>query len=146
MTGSILSLITGHLSLGAALQKTVDALALVYAVLFFPVPFFWLVIHPFIHFWRRFGNRSFWVAIPVWLVSGTALLLLRHRIFAERIHRNALIWIVGAILVALALWINRRVHREFSLRRLAGLPEMNPARYPGGVVRSGIYAGVRHPR
>ena len=38
------------------------------------------------------------------------------------------------------------VHRDFGLRRLAGLPEMNPGRYPGGMVKSRIYSWVRHPR
>ncbi len=128
------------------IQKGLDALALFYAILFFPVPFFWLIIHPAIHFWRRFGNRSFGAALPLWIVSGVTLLLLRDKIFAERISQNALTRVMGSALVLLALWIGRHVHREFGLRRLAGLPELNPGRYSGGVVRSGIYAYVRHPR
>jgi protein-S-isoprenylcysteine O-methyltransferase Ste14 len=124
----------------------IDALALLYAILFFPVPIFWLAIHSAIHFWRRFGNQSFWIAAPVWVMSGTIMVLLRHRVFAERLERNAFTWILGSGLVLLGIWINRHVHREFSLRRLAGLPEISPGRYPGGAVRSGIYARVRHPR
>lgn len=128
------------------MQKGLDALALVYAILFFPAPFFWLIFHPFIGFWRRLGSRSFWIAVPVWLVWGTALVFLRHDIFAERINRNALTWILGTALIVLALWINRRVHREFSVRRLIGLPEMHRQRDPAGMIRSGIYGQVRHPR
>lgn len=128
------------------LQKVSDVLALLYALVFFPVPIFWLVIHPAIRFWRRFGNRSFWVALPVWSLSGMAFILLRHQIFAARVPRNAATWFLGLLCVLFALWISRRVHREFGLRRLAGLPEISPGRYPGGLVRSGIYANVRHPR
>jgi protein-S-isoprenylcysteine O-methyltransferase Ste14 len=128
------------------LQRLVDGAALLYAILFFPAPFFWLIIHPGIHFWRRFGNRSFWIALPVWLVSGVALVLLRQAIFAERIGPSALTAIVGAALVAVALGIGRHVHRDFGLRRLGGLPEVSPGRYPGGIVNSGVYARVRHPR
>ena len=127
-------------------QGTVDAVALVYAIVVFPAPFFWLIVHPAIRFWRRFGNRSFWVALPLWTFSGTCLVLLRHRIFAERIGRNPLTTIAGVALIALAVWIGHHVHRRLGLQRLAGLPEMNPGRYPGGVVRTGIYARVRHPR
>ncbi len=134
------SLVTRHWSL------FLDALALSYAILYFPAPVFWLMIHPAIHFWRRFGNRSFWIALPLWVFSGTALVLLRHRIFAQRLGRNVFTWILGSGLVALGLWIGGRVHREFGLRRLAGLPEMQPGRYPGGVVSAGIYSYVRHPR
>lgn len=127
-------------------EKGLDALALVYVILYFPVPFLWLMIHPAIHFWRRFGNQSFWIAPPLWMVLGTSLLLLRHKIFSERVSRNAVTWILGSGLIVLALWIGNRVHRQFGLRRLAGLPEMNPSRYPGGVVTLGVYAHIRHPR
>ena len=130
----------------ARLQKALDAIALVYAILFFPVPIFWLVIHSAIHFWRRFGNRSFWIAVPVWAVTGTALILLRPAIYAERGYRNTATAILGLGLIAVGLWLGHRVHQEFGLRRLVGLPEMNPSRYSGGVVCSGIYAHVRHPR
>ena len=54
-------------------------------------------------------------------------------------------WTLGAALVPLGLHINRRVHTEFSWRRLVGFPELEPGRYPGGV-RSGIYARLRPPR
>jgi protein-S-isoprenylcysteine O-methyltransferase Ste14 len=128
------------------LQKGLDALALVIAILYFPIPLFWLSIHPAIRFWRRFGNRSFWIALPVWLISATALVLLRHRIFSAHFHRSPLLWVLGSAFVLLAVWIDHLVHREFGLKRLAGLPEMSPGRYPEGVVSSGIYAYVRHPR
>jgi protein-S-isoprenylcysteine O-methyltransferase Ste14 len=128
------------------IEKALDALALAYAVAFFPTPLFWLVFHSRIHFWRRFGNRAFLVALPIWLVPGIALLLLRHQIFSQRIERNALTWILGAGILALAVWIDRQVRRQFSVRRLVGLPEMNRARPDSFVVREGIYARVRHPR
>jgi len=127
-------------------QKGLDVLALLYVILVFPVPVFWLIIHRGIHFWRRFGTRSFWVAAPVWVVLGTILVLLRHEILGRRWDRDAPTWMLGFAFVALGVWITRRVHREFSLRRLAGFPEINPGRYPGGVVRAGIYAHLRHPR
>ena len=99
-------------------QGTVDAVALVYAIVVFPAPFFWLIVHPAIRFWRRFGNRSFWVALPLWTFSGTCLVLLRHRIFAERIGRNPLTTIAGVALIALAVWIGHHVHRRLGLQRL----------------------------
>ncbi len=128
------------------LKKAVDVLALVYAVLLFPVPIFWLVIHPAIHFWRRFGNRCFWIAVPIWGLSGLSLVLTRHWIFGERLGPNAWTVSLGIALLLLGLWVGGRVRREFSLGRLAGLPEVNPERSSGGVVRTGIYARVRHPR
>jgi len=56
------------------------------------------------------------------------------------------VWSKRAGIILLAIWTNRQVHRKFSLRRLAGLPEINRARPDSFVVRGGIYARVRHPR
>ncbi|HEV2177467.1 MAG TPA: isoprenylcysteine carboxylmethyltransferase family protein [Terriglobia bacterium] len=128
------------------LQKLVDTVALLYAILYFPAPFFWLVIHPFIRFWRRFGNRSFWIAAPLWLAFAAGLILVRHSLFAARIHRSLWTAIPGALMIACGLWIGRQVHHDFGLRRLGGLPEMSPGRYAGGVVSAGIYSRLRHPR
>jgi protein-S-isoprenylcysteine O-methyltransferase Ste14 len=130
----------------AWIQKALDALALVYALWFFPAPIFWLIIHPAIHFWRRFGNRSFWIAAPVWAGCGAALVIARHRLFAERVGCNALTTLIGLGLIGLALRIGHGVHRDLGLKRLGGLPEVSPGRYQGGVVRTGIYARLRHPR
>jgi len=127
-------------------RKGLDFLALCYAVLFFPAPIFWLIIHPAIRFWRRFGSRSFWIAVPLWIASGTVLVELRQKIFAHRLGQNALTMVLGAALVALAAWIGHRVLREFGLRRLAGIPEMNPASTSSGLVSRGIYSRLRHPR
>ncbi len=128
------------------IEKALDALALTYAILFFPAPFFWLIIHPAIRFWRRFGSRSLWVALPVWLMFGLTLVLLRGRIFSLRLGRNLWTVVVGLGLIALAYRIDRRVREQFTLRRLVGIPEMEPNRNVRGVVRNGIYARVRHPR
>jgi protein-S-isoprenylcysteine O-methyltransferase Ste14 len=46
----------------------------------------------------------------------------------------------------LNFWVSRRVHQEFSFKKLAGLPELNPAHPERGVVDTGIYARIRHPR
>jgi protein-S-isoprenylcysteine O-methyltransferase Ste14 len=126
--------------------RSIDALALVYLIFLLPIPFFWLLIHPAIRFWRRFGNRSFWIAVPVWVVVTGVLIGSRRLIFAERIHRNPGTWTLGLVFWALATWIERRTRRELGVRRLVGPAEMNPAHRPGGVLRTGIYAQIRHPR
>ena len=129
-----------------AVSRGLDVLAFVYALMFFPAPVFWIVIHSFIEFWRRFGNRAFWVALPLWAANAAALGLLAHRLYAERLPRNAFTSAAGTALVLAGLVIGHHVHRVFGLRRLGGFPEVNPARYPGGVVRSGLFALLRHPR
>ena len=53
---------------------------------------------------------------------------------------------LGTVFLAVSLWVLARVHREFSLKKLAGLPELNPRHPLRGIVKSGIYAHLRHPR
>jgi hypothetical protein len=42
-----------------------DEFALAWLILTSRVPFFWLLIHPAVYFWRWVGSRAFWVALPV---------------------------------------------------------------------------------
>ena len=128
------------------LDGAIDFIAFLYALLFFPAPFFWLLIHPAIRFWRRFGRRAYWVAIPVWDGFAGVLLLYREEILGNRFDRTAPIWMLGIVLVAGGIWLNRQVRQQFTWKRMIGLPEINPGKHPGGVVRSGIYGWMRHPR
>ena len=128
------------------LTTILDVAAFLYALAFFPAPFFWLLIHPAIEFWRRKGNRAYWVALPAWAGMGWALYLVRAPLFAHRLDRGALTWVLGCSVLALVAWLDRQVFREFSVRRLIGLPEFHPERGGDEVVRAGIYAHLRHPR
>ncbi|HET7100966.1 MAG TPA: hypothetical protein VFJ52_07445, partial [Terriglobia bacterium] len=120
--------------------RTIDWLAVAYAALYFPVPFYWLALHPAVNTWRRIGYRSFWIALPVWILIGVPLVLMGNFLFAYRLPRNAATDCLGAALLAFTFWVSRRVHREFSLKKLAGLPELNPAHPQRGIVDKGIYA------
>jgi protein-S-isoprenylcysteine O-methyltransferase Ste14 len=126
--------------------RTIDWLAVAYAALYFPVPFYWLLLHPAVNTWRRIGYRSFWIALPVWILIGVPLALMENFLFARRLPRNAATYCLGAALLVFTFWVSRRVHQEFSFKKLAGLPELNPAHPQRGIVDQGIYAWVRHPR
>jgi protein-S-isoprenylcysteine O-methyltransferase Ste14 len=128
------------------IDKGLDCVALLYALLMFPAPIFWLAVHPAVRFWRRFGNRAFWIALPIWVICGALLLSLRTRIFGERFHRDSWTWIIGAMTLFAALWLDGRTRREFGIRRLVGIPELNPFDPRARVVSEGVYSHLRHPR
>jgi protein-S-isoprenylcysteine O-methyltransferase Ste14 len=142
----MLSLVTSHLPLVTLVLRLVDSLALLYLLLIAWIPFFWFLFHPAIRFCRRLGNRAFWVALPVWLGCAAGLVLSRHWLFGRRLERSALTWIAGGGVFAVASWLEAQTRRTFGLRRLVGLPELHPEDPLRGVVRTGIYAHVRHPR
>jgi protein-S-isoprenylcysteine O-methyltransferase Ste14 len=135
-----------HNGMPIELTRTIDWLAVVYAALYFPVPVYWLLIHPAVKFWRRVGYRSFWIALPVWISFGLPLVLIENSLFVHRLPRSAATDCLGAALLALNFWVGRRVHQEFSFKKLAGLPEVNPEHPLQGIVCTGIYSQVRHPR
>jgi protein-S-isoprenylcysteine O-methyltransferase Ste14 len=124
----------------------IDILALFYLVLLLWIPFYWFVFHPAIRLWRQVGNRAFWVALPVWLVFAVGIIAARHELLGRRWERNALTWTVGPVLFAVASWLDVQTRHTFGWRRLVGLAELNPQHGLRGVVRTGVYARIRHPR
>jgi len=139
----MLSFATRHLPL---FLQVIDYIALFYLILFLWIPFFWFVFHPAIGFWRRVGKRAFWVALPVWLIFAAGIFIARHQLLARRVDRNSLTWVVGAVLFIVASWLDGQTRHAFGWRRLAGLTELNPEHRLCGVIRTGVYARVRHPR
>jgi protein-S-isoprenylcysteine O-methyltransferase Ste14 len=125
--------------------EAVDILALIHLIALFPIPFFWLVVHPAIGFWRHLGARTYWIAVPVWGVLGTLLIIERRWVFAGRIQRSAWTWAAGVGLSLLVLWLEGKTTHEFGLRRLVGLPELKPGHASTALIRSGVYSYVRHP-
>ena len=128
------------------LLTAVDDVALFYLILLLWIPFHWMVFHTGIGIWRRWGNRAFWVALPVWLVFAAGILSVRHELFARRWERGALTWTAGGVLFSAACWLDVQTRHALGWRRLAGLAELNRQHRLCGVVRTGIYARVRHPR
>lgn len=135
-----------QISIARGFLRLIDYLALFYLVMLLWIPFYWFVFHAAIRFWRRVGNRAFGVALPVWLIFAIGLIISRHRLFAGRLERTPLTWIVGGILFFTASWLDVQTRHAFGWRRLVGLTELNPQHSLCGVIRTGIYGCIRHPR
>jgi protein-S-isoprenylcysteine O-methyltransferase Ste14 len=142
----MLSIGAHQLSFASGLLYIIDDIALLYLVLLLWIPFFWLVFHPAIRFWRRVGHRAFWLALPVWLIFAIGTIAARHELLGRRVDRNALTWAVGGVLFSLASWLDVQTRHAFGWRRIVGVPELNPGHRLSGVIRTGIYGRVRHPR
>ena len=142
----MLSIAAFYLSITSGLLHLIDFIALFYLVLLLWIPFYWFVFHPAIGFWRRVGNRAFWVALPVWLIFAAGIIAARHELLARRWERNALTWAVGGVLIVVASWLEVQTRHTFGWRRLVGMAELNPEHRLRGVVRTGVYGRIRHPR
>jgi protein-S-isoprenylcysteine O-methyltransferase Ste14 len=112
-----------------------------------PLLLFWPIVHGFIGFWRRLG--------PYWtygvLLSGTVLGALalynaREALLNVEFGTRWVLVAPGVACLAAATWFRVLVQRELSIATLVGLPELAPERHPGGLITSGVYSKVRHPR
>ncbi len=122
-------------------------LALLYTVLLPPTLLTWLVIHPFIKFWRRVGLFWTYVMVTAVVCPGVAgLFLMRRTLLAVEFGTSWPLLALGVLGVAVAVRLRVSLHRHFSNQQLMGLPELAPDRYPQQLVTEGLHARVRHPR
>lgn len=108
-----------------------------------PIPLFWLVVHPFVGFWRQQPRLVYALVGPVcWLLVIGLLYGFRHHLF---LSSAAPFWASGAgiaLVVADVIFIFR-IHSELGGPRLFGRAELAGERQ---LMQRGLYAYVRHPR
>lgn len=108
---------------------------------------FWLLIHPFVRFWRR-QTPAVTYGLVLLVISGIMAFLFHMRSYLMRIEfgTSYLLFISGILCLFGALFIFRGVRKQLTLRIMVGLPELAPQRYSGALLTEGIYARIRHPR
>ncbi len=114
---------------------------------YFPIPFFWLLVHPFAGFWRRRRARAYLAMFAfVWLISVSAFIMTRKFWFADRFPRSPFLYLLGAALVAAEFFIEPKVGGALGYAIVLGRAEIDPVQFPPRLVDTGIYAHLRHPR
>lgn len=122
-------------------------LALILVVTLPPLFFYWLLIHPFINFWRTKGiGLTYGVILTIIAAGLVGLFSFRHYLLATDLGTNYLLVALGVLCLALSGTMRFALHRHLTLATLLGLPEIAPDRYPRTLVTEGIYARLRHPR
>ena len=122
-------------------------LALLYTVMFPPTLLTWLVVHPFVKFWRRIGLLWTYLMVTAVVFPGVVgLFLIRRTLLAVEFGTSWPLLALGVLCLAVAVRLRVSLHRHFSNTQLMGLPELAPDRYPQQLVTEGLHARVRHPR
>lgn len=121
--------------------------ALIFTIVLPPMFLMWVLIHPFIGFWRKIGARRAYLIVTgvTWSAAG-GLFLLRRTLLAVDFGTNWPLLALGAVCLAVAVRLRVSLHRHFSNQQLLGFPELAPDRYPQRLVTEGLHARVRHPR
>ncbi len=107
----------------------------------------WLLIHPFIHFWRRLGpGLTHGLVGTVMGLGGVGLFLVRRSLLATDFGTNYFLAALGVLAEVGAIWLWVILYRHLSFSTLVGLPELAPQKYPTELITQGIYGRMRHPR
>ncbi len=123
-------------------------LALIWVVSLAPGPLlFWLLINPFVRFWRRVGpGWAYGVVGSLWALAMAGLFLVRHVLLAVEFGTNYYLTALGLVLLAASTWLGLVWFRRMRLWTIMGLPELAPDRHPQQLITTGVYAIIRHPR
>jgi protein-S-isoprenylcysteine O-methyltransferase Ste14 len=109
---------------------------------------FWLVIHSWARWWRRWGPlRTYFVVFSVMAAVGALLFRFREPLLGTNLGTNWCLVAVAAVMYAGVTWLEFQYWRHLSFSTLVGIPELSPSgRQPGRLMQEGIYGVVRHPR
>ncbi len=118
------------------------------AVTAFPAAMlYWLLVHPFVRFWRRLGLvPSYVVLFGIFFAMIGAVYALRGTLLAVEYGTNWLLVGIAAVLFAAGMVMQGLAHRQLSIGTFVGVPELQPSRKGGRLLQEGIYGRVRHPR
>ncbi|MFZ0051646.1 MAG: isoprenylcysteine carboxylmethyltransferase family protein, partial [Desulfobaccales bacterium] len=122
-------------------------LALIMMVIMAPVLLYWLLIHPFVRFWRRLGpGWTYGVVLSLWALAVAGLFRMRHALLAVEFGTSYYLTALGLLVLSVSVWLGVVWFRRMRLRTIVGLPELAPDRYPQRLITTGVYAIIRHPR
>lgn len=139
--------VVGVVQQGRAVNTVRYVLALILVMSLIPGLLFWLLIHPFIRFWRQIGpGWTYSVVGALLALALVGLFLARKPLLATEFGTRYPLVVLGILCLVMAAWLRLMLHRHMTITILAGLPELAPERHPGRLVTAGLYAKIRHPR
>ena len=122
-------------------------LALISVSIFIPVIFYWPIIHGGIRFWRRVGHRVTFIVVLGAMVAGAlGVYQIRDDLLQVDFGMNPFLMAAGILCLGVAVRVRMLLHRDITNIFLVGVPEISPVKNPQPLVRTGLYAHVRHPR
>jgi protein-S-isoprenylcysteine O-methyltransferase Ste14 len=114
------------------------------AIVYSTIPAYWLLVHPFVDFWRRRGASlrqvgPLWALL--WLLAGWLTWPWLH-VF---LYRTPLAWVPGGLLIAVSLVLYAGSRGELSLDQVLGRAELEPHKHEQRLATAGLRARMRHP-
>ena len=108
---------------------------------------YWLLVHPFVNFWRDRGiGFAYTTLLTILTAAMVALFSLRHFLLSMDYGTDPLLIGLGLVFLMVSGWMRFAIHKKLTMNTLLGLPEIAPDRFPRPLITDGIYARMRHPR
>jgi len=108
---------------------------------------YWLIVHPFVDFWRRLGlTLAYSLLALTAILLGVGAYLLKDRILVTDFGTSVPLILLAGVLYLVAIVIQLQCRKHLKFRILAGVPELEPSGRGGQLLQQGIYARIRHPR
>lgn len=112
-----------------------------------PLFLYWLLIHPFVNFWRGKGiGPAYTMVLSVIIAAMIGLFSLRHFLLGIDYGTNYLLVALGLLFLIVAGSLRFAIQKHLGIKTLLGFPEIAPDRFPRQLLTEGIYARMRHPR
>jgi protein-S-isoprenylcysteine O-methyltransferase Ste14 len=122
-------------------------LALFLVVSLPPLFLYWLLLHPFVKFWRSRGIGVTYGSLLTIIAGGmVGLFSMRHFLLGIEYGTSYLLLALGLLCLTLAAILRLAIRKKLTMKVLLGLPEIAPDRFPRALITDGIYARMRHPR
>jgi protein-S-isoprenylcysteine O-methyltransferase Ste14 len=127
------------------LHSILDTVGLLVASVYCTIPLFWLVFHPFVERWRKYGRNSYFAIIPAWGIFIAAAFALGWPFRHLHLYESRVPWVLGVAFILAGFLIYRSASLGFDRAKISGLAELEPGRHDQTLVVTGIRTQVRHP-
>ena len=107
---------------------------------------YWLIIHTYARWWRRWGPlRTYLAVVPVLVTLGVSLFRVRRHLLGADLGTNWSLIGIALVLACPMTWLEFQYWRHLSISIMVGIPELSQ-QGNSRLLRDGIYGVVRHPR
>ena len=108
---------------------------------------FWLLIHPFIKFWRRLGHvLTYVINFSIMAILGGVIFLFRGRLLSIEFGTNYFLIALAVLVYSISVFVYFKRRQHLTTAILSGLPEIAPEKAESRLLTEGIYGRIRHPR
>ena len=127
------------------MRRIADTLAWLLVCWYATIPSFWLIIHPFPDFWRKWKGSPYRVILPLWVLMIAAAAAVTWPWRHVHLYDMPYSWALFFPFAAGAIFFYRGSRSHISGQQVMGRAEVEPEKHEQKLVTTGMHGRVRHP-